>query len=146
MFVDLIVFGDACVEMEGNNFGGSTSSGIGLHAHHNSSASDYGSIGGSSGHATPQHIASNQQSNSNLSFGQHAGPDGTTGMYIITRAKNSNGPGYFIQRPYTIRIIKLFTVPEQFSPELDDILYFCHGIVALFTVYIFSFASNKIGL
>lgn len=50
-----------------------------MHGHHNSSASDYGSIGGSSGHVTPQHLASNQQLHSNSSMGhQHAmGPDGS---------------------------------------------------------------------
>lgn len=73
-----------CICFQGNNFGGSTSSGIGLHGHHNSSASDYGSIGGSSGHVTPQHIASNQQSHTNISVGQHhtLGPDGSTSGMI----------------------------------------------------------------
>lgn len=51
-----------------------------MHGHHNSSASDYGSVGGgSSGHVTPQHLASNQQLHSNASAaGHHAmGPDGS---------------------------------------------------------------------
>lgn len=79
----------------GNNFGGSTSSGIGMHGHHNSSASDYGSIGGSSGHVTPQHLASNQQSHTNLSMGQHAtGPDGSA----ATGKHDDSREAY--QRPY----------------------------------------------
>lgn len=51
-----------------------------MHGHHNSSQSDYGSVGGSSGHVTPQHLASNQQSHTNLSMGHHhaMGPDGSS--------------------------------------------------------------------
>lgn len=65
-----------------------------MHGHHNSSASDYGSIGGSSGHVTPQHLASNQQLHSNSSMGhQHAmGPDGSAAVGKDDRE------GY--QRPY----------------------------------------------
>lgn len=77
-------------ENKGNNFGGSTSSGIGVHGHHNSSASDYGSGGGSSGHVTPQHLVSNQQSHTNLNAGQnYAGPDGnTTGNISYSEVTN----------------------------------------------------------
>lgn len=42
--------------------------------HHNSSASDYGSGGGSSGHVTPQHLVSNnQQSHVNHAMGPETG-------------------------------------------------------------------------
>lgn len=45
--------------------------------HHNSSASDYGSVGGSSGHVTPQHLASNnQQSHVNHATGPEIGSSG----------------------------------------------------------------------
>lgn len=65
-----------------------------MHGHHNSSASDYGSIGGSSGHVTPQHLASNQQLHSNLGGGhQHAmGPDGNASVGNDNRDMH--------QRPY----------------------------------------------
>lgn len=65
-----------------------------MHGHHNSSASDYGSIGGSSGHVTPQHLASNQQLHSNTGGHPHAmGPDGNA-----TVGKDAAGDMY--QRPY----------------------------------------------
>lgn len=69
-----------------------------MHGHHNSSASDYGSIGGSSGHVTPQHFASNQQSHTNLSMGHHhaMGPDG--GNAPGTGKHDDNRDMY--QRPY----------------------------------------------
>lgn len=80
----------------GNNFGGSASSGIGIHGHHNSSASDYGSIGGSSGHVTPQHLPSNQQSHTNLSMGHHhaTGPDGNSAAGKPDDGRDAH------QRPY----------------------------------------------
>lgn len=67
-----------------------------MHGHHNSSASDYGSIGGSSGHVTPQHLASNQQSHTNLSMGHHhaMGPDGSA----AAGKHDDNRDAY--QRPY----------------------------------------------
>ncbi|XP_031616765.1 calcium-dependent secretion activator isoform X3 [Contarinia nasturtii] len=80
-----------------NNFGGSTGSGIGMHIHHNSSASEHGgSIGGSSGHVTPQHLASNQQSHTNLSMGHHhaMGPDGNAAA-----GKHDDSRDMY-QRPY----------------------------------------------
>lgn len=67
-----------------------------MHGHHNSSASDYGSIGDSSGHVTPQHLASNQQSHTNLSMGhQYAmGPDGSA-----SAGKHDDSRDMY-QRPY----------------------------------------------
>lgn len=67
-----------------------------MHGHHNSSASDYGSIG-SSGHVTPQHLASNQQSHTNLSMGQHhaMGPDGSAAA-----GKYGDDSRDMHQRPY----------------------------------------------
>lgn len=67
-----------------------------MHGHHNSSQSDYGSVGGSSGHVTPQHLPSNQQSHTNLSMGHHhaTGPDGNSAAGKPDDGRDAH------QRPY----------------------------------------------